>query len=118
MLQEQYGGFFLRPDLGDKGFNLLMFWGAPTTHENDVDRALNFILELSLRTRITLRAGISYRMAYAGFIGSSQREDYTAYGWGVNLAARMMERAGAGEYWMDEEVARRAAKHFNFESAW
>ncbi len=113
LLQEQYGGFFLRPDLGDKGFNLLMFWGAPTTHENDVDRALNFILELSLRTRITLRAGISYRMAYAGFIGSSQREDYTAYGWGVNLAARMMERSGAGEYWMDEEVARRAEKHFN-----
>ena len=105
----------MRPDLGDKGFNLLMFWGAPTTHENDVDRALNFILELALRTRITLRAGISYRMAYAGFIGSSQREDYTAYGWGVNLAARMMERAGAGEYWMDEEVSRRAAKHFNFE---
>lgn len=115
LLQEQYGGFFLRPDLGDKGFNLLMFWGAPTTYENDVDRALNFILELSLRTRITLRAGISYRMAYAGFIGSSQREDYTAYGWGVNLAARMMERAGAGEYWMDEEVARRAVKHFNYE---
>jgi predicted ATPase/class 3 adenylate cyclase len=115
LLQEQYGGFFLRPDVGDKGFNLLMFWGAPTTYENDVERALNFVLELSLRTRITLRAGISYRMAYAGFIGSSQREDYTAYGWGVNLAARMMERAGAGKYWMDEEVARRAAKHFNFE---
>ena len=114
LLQEQYGGFFLRPDLGDKGFNLLMFWGAPTTHENDVERTLNFILELSSRTRITLRAGISYHMAYAGFIGSSQREDYTAYGWGVNLAARMMEYAGNSEYWMDEEAARRAEKHFNF----
>ncbi len=114
LLQEQYGGFFLRPDLGDKGFNLLMFWGAPMTHENDVERALNFILELSSRTRITLRVGISYHMAYAGFIGSSKREDYTAYGWGVNLAARMMEHAGEGEYWMDEEVARRAEKHFKF----
>jgi len=113
LLQEKYGGFFLRPDLGDKGFNLLMFWGAPTAYENDVDRALNFILELSTRTGILLRAGISYHMAYAGFIGSHQREDYTAYGWGVTLAARMMERAGAGEYWMDEEASRRAAKHFN-----
>jgi predicted ATPase/class 3 adenylate cyclase len=113
LLQEQYGGFFLRPDLGDKGFNLLMFWGAPTAHENDVDRALNFLLELSARTGITLRAGISYYLAYTGFIGSSQREDYTAYGWGVTLAARMMVRAGMGEYWMDEETARRAAKHFN-----
>lgn len=113
LLQEQYGGFFLRPDLGDKGFNLLMFWGAPTSHENDVDRALNFLLELSSRTGITLRAGISYRLAYTGFIGSSHREDYTAYGWGVTLAARMMVRAGMGEYWTDEETARRAAKHFN-----
>ncbi len=115
LLQEQYGGFFLRPELGDKGFNLLMFWGAPTAHENDVDRALNFILELSGRTGIPLRAGISYRLAYAGFIGSSQREDYTAYGWGVSMAARMMQRAGAGEYWMDEEIARRASKRFNLE---
>jgi len=113
LLQEQYGGFFLRPDLGDKGFNLLMFWGAPTTHENDVERALNFILELSSRTRMILRVGISYHMAYAGFIGSSKREDYTAYGWGVNLAARMLERTGEGEYWMDEDTARRAEKHFN-----
>ncbi len=114
LLQDQYGGFFLRPDLGDKGFNLLMFWGAPITYENDVERALNFILELSSRTHIRLRAGISYRMAYAGFIGASLREDYTAYGWGVNLAARMMARAGEGEYWMDEEVVRRAVKYFNF----
>ena len=114
LLQDQYNGVFLRPDLGDKGFNLLMFWGAPISYENDIDRALNFIIELSARTRITLRAGISYYMAYAGFIGSSKREDYTAYGWGVNLAARMMENAGQGEYWMSEDVARRAEKHFNF----
>ncbi len=113
LLQEQYGGFFLRPDLGDKGFNLLMFWGAPIAHENDVDRALNFLIELSTRTGITLRAGISYQLAYTGFIGSSRREDYTAYGWGVTLAARMMARAAMGEYWMGEETARRAAKHFN-----
>ncbi len=114
LLQEQYGGFFLRPDLGDKGFNLLMFWGAPTTYENDVERAVNFILELSSRTHIALRAGISYYLAYAGFIGSSRREDYTAYGWGVTLAARMMKHAGENEYWMDEEIARRASKHFSF----
>ncbi|MBC7878521.1 MAG: tetratricopeptide repeat protein [Anaerolineales bacterium] len=113
LLQEQYGGYFLRPDLGDKGFNLLMIWGAPAAHENDVERALNFILELSARTRLSLRAGLSYRMAYAGFIGASQLEDYTAYGWGVNLAARLMEHAGPSEFWLDEEVARRAEKQFN-----
>jgi predicted ATPase/class 3 adenylate cyclase len=114
-LQEKYDGFFLRPDLGDKGFNLLMFWGAPTTHENDVERALNFLLELGERTRLDLRAGVSYRVAYAGFMGSSLREDYTSYGWGVNLASRLMEHAPAGSFWLDEESARRAEKHFHVE---
>lgn len=112
-LQEQYGGFFLRPDLGDKGFNLLMFWGAPIARERDVERALNFIIDLAARTKLTLRAGITYRLAYAGFMGASLREDYTAYGWGVNLAARLMEHADIGDFWTDEEIARRAEHAFD-----
>lgn len=111
-LQEQYGGFFLRPDLGDKGFNLLMFWGAPVARERDVERALNFIIDLAARTKLPLRAGITYRIAYAGFMGAPLREDYTAYGWGVNLAARLMEHAGESEFWMDEEIALRAESIF------
>ncbi len=112
-LQEQYGGFFLRPDLGDKGFNLLMFWGAPVARERDVEHALTFIMELAARTKLPLRGGITYRLAYAGFMGAPLREDYTAYGWGVNLAARLMEHAGEGEFWLDEEIARRAERVFN-----
>lgn len=112
-LQEQYGGFFLRPDLGDKGFNLLMFWGAPVARERDVERALSFVIELAARTKLSLRAGITYRTAYAGFVGSSLREDYTAYGWGVNLAARLMTRAQDGEFLIDEEIARRSDTFFD-----
>ena len=112
-LQDLYGGYFLRPDVGDKGFNLLMFWGAPIAHETDVDRALNFALDLSARTRLSLRAGVTYRVAYSGFMGVPLREDYTAYGWGVNLAARLMSTAESDEVWLDEEAARRAEKHFD-----
>lgn len=116
LLQKRYDGFFLRPDLGDKGFNLLMFWGATTVHENNVERALNFLLDLRELTGISFRAGVSYRQAYSGFMGASVREDYTAYGWGVNLAARMMSASGQGEVWLEEEVARRAERHFNLHS--
>lgn len=112
-LQEKFGGFFLRPDLGDKGFNLLMFWGAPIARERDVERALHFITELAARTKLPLRGSITYRIAYAGFIGAPLREDYTAYGWGVNLAARLMEHAGEGEFWLDEEIAQRAERTFD-----
>ncbi|GAB4503449.1 MAG: adenylate/guanylate cyclase domain-containing protein [Anaerolineales bacterium] len=111
-LQERYGGVFLRPDIGDKGFNLLIFWGAPVAHENDVERALGFMLELFERTGLQFRAGVTRLMAYAGFIGASLREDYTAYGWGVNLAARFMGMAQPGQVWLDEETARRAERRF------
>ncbi|MFN2221605.1 MAG: adenylate/guanylate cyclase domain-containing protein, partial [Candidatus Promineifilaceae bacterium] len=45
-LQDRYGGLLNRLDYGDKGANLLLFWGAPIAHENDVTRALNFIVDL------------------------------------------------------------------------
>ena len=114
-LQEEYGGFFLRPELGDKGFNLLMFWGAPIAREHDIDRALNFVIELAARTKLTLRAGITYRTAYVGFIGAPLREDYTAYGWGITFAARLMTKAPQGEFWLDEEIARRAQNTFDIQ---
>ena len=112
-LRERYGGFFLRPELSDKGFNLLMFWGAPVALETDIDRALNFILDLKDETGLPIRAGITYLTAYAGFMGVPLREDYTAYGWGVNLAARFMKMATPREVWIDEEVARRAERRFD-----
>lgn len=113
-LQERYGGFFLRPDYGDKGINLLVFWGAPVAHENDIERSLNFLLELRRECDIPFAAGVSYRLAYAGFIGSELREDYTGYGWGISLAARMMKSAQTGEIWVDGEVAQRVADGFAF----
>ena len=112
-LQEKYGGFFLRPELGDKGFNLLMIWGAPTARERDLERALDFLLELANRTKQALRAGITYRTAYAGFMGAPLREDYTVYGWGITFAARLMTYANTGEFWIDEEIARRAEEKFD-----
>jgi predicted ATPase len=111
-LQERYGGFFLRPELSDKGFNLLIFWGAPLALETDIVRALNFILDLANQTGLLFKAGITYLTAYAGFMGGSLREDYTAYGWGLSLAARFMKMAAPNEIWVDEDVALRAERYF------
>lgn len=113
-LQKRYGGFFIRPDFGDKGVNLLIFWGAPIAYENDIERAVNFLLELQQVTGIPFTAGVSYRHQYAGFIGSSLREDYTGYGWGISLAARMMKFAAPSEIWVDSEVAQRIEREFQF----
>ena len=114
-LLAQYGGYLCRVGrIGDrdKGGTLLLFWGAPTSYENDVARALNFILDLQAETSISLRAGITWRMAYAGFVGADFREEYTCYGSYVNLAARLMVSAEWNEIWLDDEIARQADAQF------
>lgn len=114
-LQDKYGGLLNRLDFGDKGSNLLLFWGAPATYENDLHRALNFILELQTHTSIPINAGVTYQIAHAGFIGSPLREEYTCYGRGVNLAARFMSQAQRGEIWLDGAAASRAKGKYEIE---
>jgi predicted ATPase/class 3 adenylate cyclase len=115
-LQDQYGGLF-ELFFGDKGAYLLLFWGAPISHENDVERSLNFILDLQSRTAIPINGGITFRIAHAGYIGGSLAEDYSAFGRGANLAARFMTAAPRGEIWVDENIFRKAARLYNLEYA-
>ena len=115
-LQNRYGGLLNRVDFGDKGAHLLMFWGAPVAYQNDIGRALNFVLELQTRTSLPFTAGLTYRISHAGFIGSPLREEFTCYGRGVNLAARFMIAAPRGDVWVDEEIARRVGDYFELET--
>ncbi len=109
-LLHHYGGVVYRINFDDKGCNLYVFWGAPTSQENDLRRALAFVLELRDDCAVPLRAGLTSRMAYAGFMGSPVYEEYTCYSRGVNLAARMMTSAPWGDIWLDDRVAQRAER--------
>ena len=112
-LKNKYGGLVSRIDFGDKGCNLLMLWGAPVTHGNDIGRALNFVLDLRSRLDFPITAGITYYISHAGYLGSSIYEDYTCYGWGVNLAARFMMAAQPGEIWVDDRISIRVSNWFD-----
>jgi class 3 adenylate cyclase/tetratricopeptide (TPR) repeat protein len=115
----EYGGYLCRIGrIGDrdKGGTLLLFWGAPVSHENDVERALAFLEEFKRVCPVPLRAGVTYSLAFAGFVGSAMREEYTCYGSFVNLAARQMVNAPWGEIWLDESAADLASAHNHLES--
>ncbi|HSJ86487.1 MAG TPA: tetratricopeptide repeat protein [Anaerolineales bacterium] len=114
-LRNQYGGLLTRLDFGDKGCNMLMLWGAPVAYENDIGRALNFLIDLKARVDFPITAGVTYYIAHAGYLGSSMCEDYTCYGWGVNLASRFMMSAPIGDIWVDDRIARRMARRFDME---
>ncbi len=111
-LLHQFDGYLNRLDFGDKGCNLLLFWGMPTSHENDIQRALEFVLELGNHTPGSFRAGLTYHLMYAGLSGSSARGEFTCYGDGINLAARLMMAAPWGSLWLDEPIAHRAQARF------
>jgi class 3 adenylate cyclase/tetratricopeptide (TPR) repeat protein len=114
-LRNKYGGMLNRLDFGDKGCNLLMLWGAPVAYENDIGRALNFLLDLKAQVHFPITGGVTYYIAHAGYLGSAMCEDYTCYGWGVNLASRFMMAAPEGEVWVDDRIARRVSKRFEIE---
>jgi len=112
----QYGGYLCsigRFGHHDRACTLILFWGAPTSHENDVTRALRFVLDLRQAAPIPMRVGITYHLAYAGFIGSAQRTEYTCYGLYIALAARQMANAQQGEILLDDYTAVQASQDFH-----
>jgi predicted ATPase len=95
-------------DFGDKGPVLVCHFGAPVAHENDVQRAADFLLALKDESHgLRWRAGLTYGTVYAGIIGGSERSEYTAIGSVVNLAARLMMGADWGEVFVPAAVAGR-----------
>jgi class 3 adenylate cyclase/tetratricopeptide (TPR) repeat protein len=98
-LSSRYGGTFTGLDSGDKGINCLIHFGAPVSHENDTERALDFVLELrrALEPITRLRAGVSRGIRYVGFNGGTRRMEFACLGRATNLAARLMMSAPWGE---------------------
>ncbi len=112
-LQARYGGLIDRIDFGDKGCNMIVLWGAPVAHENDIDRALSFMLDLRTHVNFPVTAGITYYISHAGYVGGHIYETYTSYGWGMNLAARFMMGASENDIWLDERIFQRVKQRFH-----
>lgn len=97
----QYGGFFNKVDFGDKGAVILIIFGAPVSMEKLFQRGADFALSLKQIEKFTFKAGLTAGIAFTGFIGSDQRQEYTALGSVVNLSARLMSKAEWGQILCD-----------------
>ena len=106
-----FQGYFKEIDFGDKGGVIPGFFGAPVSFENNIERALEFVLaldqalsEADLPTQH--RVGMTFGLAYTGIIGSDEREQYAAVGNTVNLAARLMMQARPGQVLVGQNIAK------------
>lgn len=113
-LRDLYGGSHPVLDFGDKGGNILLFFGTPTAFENNNTRALNFVWQLKKECsdKFTFRAGLCQGIVYCGFNGAELHREFTCLGNTVNQSARFMMKAEWGEIWLDERLS--ASSGFNF----
>jgi predicted ATPase/class 3 adenylate cyclase len=118
---ENFSGYFKELDFGDKGAVAVGFFGAPVAFENNVSRALEFVLSLKeeiqsaqypLVTNLPIgesfitkfRVGMTSGVAFTGTIGGKERSQYAIVGDKVNLAARLMLKAEWSAILVDKEV--------------
>jgi len=116
----RFDGWINKIDIGDKGATLLVFWGAPVAHEDDLSRSLSCARILAAEEPGSggircERIGITAGVAYAGEVGSETMREYTVIGKTVNLAARLMGVAEDGQQLCSSSVQEGAEKQFSFE---
>jgi class 3 adenylate cyclase len=120
---EKFGGTVARL-MGDA---VLAFFGAPTSHEDDPERAVLAGLEIvegmtfysdEVRQRwgidVAVRVGINTGLVRVGAIGSEVIAEYTAIGDAVNVAARMEQTAEPGTVQITEDTYRLTSQTFEF----
>jgi class 3 adenylate cyclase/tetratricopeptide (TPR) repeat protein len=117
---QRYGGHLNRVLVGDKGSQLHIFFGAPTSYEDHVARALHCALALQAETPAFVssqRIGIATGPVFAAPVGSPQRREYTVMGDAVNLSFRLVMACESGEILVDAATqARDAQARFIFQS--
>jgi class 3 adenylate cyclase/predicted ATPase len=115
----RYEGSINKLAVDDKGTIALALFGAPPhAHEDDPERALRCALDLQTMAEaqgLQLAIGVTTGRAFAGPVGSENRREYTVMGDTVNLAARLMSVAGAGQARCDYETYRLARHRLAFD---
>jgi adenylate cyclase len=112
------------------GSDLVIYFGVPHTHSDDPQRAAETALAIgqivaghsrSEGTRLTCHMGLTQGLTFAGEIGKAQgRREFNVLGPPVNLAARLMERAGQaaqpGQIYLNEVLHQALQGQFRCES--
>jgi adenylate cyclase len=94
-------------------------WGAPIEGPDDPDRAVRAAIEMVAaidrlnerfradeRPELQVGIGLNYGEAFAGYIGSESRLEFTVIGDTVNTASRLSSAAGPREILISEELRR------------
>jgi class 3 adenylate cyclase/tetratricopeptide (TPR) repeat protein len=113
---QTHGVCLLGTDVSVAGVKLLLTSGAPVAHGDNEERMLRLartVIDFDLP--LPIQFGIAAGRVFAGEVGTGARRVYTVMGDTVNLAARLVEVAGAGEVLATERVLGRSRTGFEVE---
>src|SRR5215472_11670487 len=110
------------------GDGVLAFFGAPTTREDDAERAvrcaLRIVAEMEEYARevrrgwgaegFGVRVGAATGAVVVGEVGAGSRVEYAAFGDTVNIAARLQSAAAPGSVLVDAATHREAEHLFEW----
>jgi class 3 adenylate cyclase/tetratricopeptide (TPR) repeat protein len=104
---------FLASDVDADGGKLILTAGAPINTGSDEERMLFALRRIADAERsIPIQIGVNRGGVFAGDIGPWYRQTYTVMGDAVNLAARLMAKAGPGEIYATAGVLDRSDTRF------
>ena len=107
---------FLSTDIDADGGKVILTAGAPGLEGDDAERMLLAVRSImEAQPALALRIGVNQGHVFAGDVGAEFRRTYTVMGDAVNLAARVMSRADAGEILATPDVLARSRTTFHVE---
>lgn len=109
---DRYEGTLMDLTIGDKGSYAYINLGALSVHEDDARRAVKIALEVRSGSALEIQVGITQGILRVGVHGGRTRRTYAALGDEVNLAARLMSSAAAGEILISGHVHKATADDF------
>ncbi|HEX2153262.1 MAG TPA: adenylate/guanylate cyclase domain-containing protein [Acidimicrobiia bacterium] len=103
---DERGVTFLATDVAGDGGKVILTAGVPDTTGNDNERLLLVVRDIlrNAPSKLPLQIGVNWGPIFAGAVGPFYRRTYTVMGDAVNLAARLMAKAPAGEIYTVREV--------------
>ena len=105
---------FLASDVDYDGGKLIVVGGAPLSSGDDERRVLLMLREvLEADVALTVRIGVNQGYVFAGTIGPHYRHTFTVMGDAVNLAARLMAKAGPGQVVASHAVVAQSKTEFD-----
>ena len=109
----QYGVTVVCTDIGPDGGKFMMAAGAPEAYEDSEERMIRAVRQvLDGEYGLKVRAGVNRGHVYAGAVGAPFRFTYSTMGDAVNLAARVMGKAGPGQFLATAAVIERCPGRF------